>query len=141
MNLKDAMKLNSGIEKNTSFLLEENAKSKQLQILSRAMSNVSSFIDNIEWSLKELGCDKQKHLHQLGAVVSPDSSQFGSLSKEEKMMIKEKLKNFYLGKLDFIAETVKEMFDEKEEEKEPEEEDFEKPVVAVYKASYNDGED
>jgi hypothetical protein len=141
MNLKDTMKLNSGVAKDTSFLLEENAKSKQLQILSRAMSNVASFIDNIEWSLKELGCDKQKHFHQLGAAVSSDSTPYGSLSKEEKAAIKEKLKNFYLGKLDFIAETVKEMFSE-EEEKEPEDEEgFEKPVVAVYKASYNDGED
>lgn len=121
MKLKDSMLLNSGVKKDKNYLLTESVKTKELALMSSAINNVSSFLNSVEYALKDLNCKKDK-LHGVGAMPNPAyMGPYSDLSAEEKKVLKEKLKSFYMSKMDFIKESLEDLFKEEESEEEEEE--------------------
>lgn len=132
MKLKDSMLLNSGVKKDKNYLLTESVKTKELSLMSSAINNVSSFLNGVEYAIKDLNCKKDK-LHGVGAMPTLSyAGPYADLTTEEKKVLKEKLKSFYMSKMDFIKESLEEMFKEEQEEEEEEEKEEENlPKITV----------
>jgi hypothetical protein len=135
MNIKDSILLN--VEPKEKILEEESVEVKEIDYVARALNSISNLVREMTYIKSDIdNCHKP--------LVTPYANMITktkAMSDEDYSLLLEKIKNFYLKKIDLIKDSVYDIFEDKDKEEDKEKKEEEHPEMAqaeiqVYKGDF-----
>lgn len=134
MNIKDSILLN--VEPKEKILEEESVEVKEIDYVARALNSISNLVREMIFIKSDIdNCHKP--------LVTPANmiTKTKAMSDEDYSLLLEKIKNFYLKKIDLIKYSVYDIFEDKDKKEDKEKKEEEHPEMAqaeiqVYKGDF-----